>query len=109
MSHALYFALPSFFPPFPFPISGLDSVEDDMDYPLEKRVPEVRTFYQKLEDPHFQLPGVGDTEDYRMLMADFDKVTRSYLSLEAKYRKVVSTITKLMGEGMAEFAEKGKE
>eukprot|EP00457_Paulinella_chromatophora_P007150 gb/GEZN01007171.1/.p1 GENE.gb/GEZN01007171.1/~~gb/GEZN01007171.1/.p1 ORF type:complete len:487 (+),score=72.67 gb/GEZN01007171.1/:62-1462(+) len=88
-------------------LRGLDSVEDDMEFPLKDKLPALRNFYQKLEDPDFSMPGVGDTPDYKMLMSDFQKVVREYHRLAPKYRKVVSDITRLMGAGMADFAQKG--
>eukprot|EP00808_Paulinella_micropora_P012945 g72028.t1 len=88
-------------------LRGLDSVEDDMEYPLPQKLPALRQFYKNLEDPDFCLPGVGDTPDYKMLMTDFYKVVREYQRLHPKYRKVVSDVTRVMGAGMADYAEKG--
>eukprot|EP00461_Guttulinopsis_vulgaris_P001072 UN01072 len=87
-------------------LRGLDSVEDDMTYPIEKRVPLLRCFHEKLEDPNWNIEGVGDSDDYRALLAAFDKVTRFYQTLEPIYKEVIKDITMKMGAGMADFAEK---
>jgi len=87
-------------------LRGLDSVEDDMDFPIEQKLPLLRSFYEKLEIEGWNISGVGDSEDYKQLMAAFEKVSAVYRSLKPEYRVVISDITKRMGEGMAEFAEK---
>lgn len=88
-------------------LRGLDSVEDDMTFPLENKLPLLRCFYEKLEQPGWNIENVGDSPDYRDLMADFDRVIPAYQALKPEYRAVISDITKRMGAGMAEFAELG--
>lgn len=85
-------------------LRGLDSVEDDMDFPLEKRIPLLKTFYKHLEDPDWSIEGVGDAHDYRVLLANFGKVTRVYLRLSKPFRDVISDSCRRMGEGMAKYA-----
>jgi len=87
-------------------LRGLDSVEDDMTFPLKDKLPLLRTFHKKLEEDGWRIKGVGDTDDYRTLLANFDKVIRMYQALELHYKKPIKDICKRMGYGMAEFAEK---
>jgi farnesyl-diphosphate farnesyltransferase len=87
-------------------LRGLDSVEDDMKYPLAKKVPLLRSFHEKLYQKDWSITGVGDTEDYRQLMANFGHCIQLFQSVDKKYQEVIADITRRMGEGMAEFAEK---
>ena len=87
-------------------LRGLDSVEDDMTYPIGKRLPLLRNFHQKLQDSTWNIENVGDSHDYRVLLANFDKVVRAYQSLGEDYRLVIADICQKMGNGMADYAER---
>lgn len=87
-------------------LRGLDSVEDDMTYDVHSKIPLLRTFYQKLYDSEWRIQGVGDTDDYRILLANFQKVIHEFLKLKPEYQEVIADVTKQMGEGMAEYAQK---
>jgi farnesyl-diphosphate farnesyltransferase len=87
-------------------LRGLDSVEDDMTYPVEKRLPLLRNFHQKLNDKNWKIENVGDSHDYRVLLANFDKVIGAFQSLDEEYRLVIQDICKKMGHGMADYAER---
>ncbi len=125
-----------------------------MTYPNAQKVPLLREFFQKLRTPGWTIKGneesmervgpicgvnsllyhdhadVGDSPEYRTLLAHFDKVIRVFLSLEKRcvrckiilyncayrfflsflqtdrYQVPIEDICMRMGEGMAEFAEK---
>ena len=87
-------------------LRGLDSVEDDMLYPPDKRLPLLRHFHQKCMEDGWKINGVGDSDDYRTLLANFDKVIRVFKSLKPGYQAVIIESCKKMGNGMADFAEK---
>lgn len=87
-------------------LRGLDSVEDDMTYPAEQRLPLLRTFHEKCAHDGWNIKGVGDSESYRVLLGDFDKVIRLLNSLDKGYRDVILDICMKMGNGMADFAER---
>ncbi|MCS6934972.1 MAG: squalene synthase [Chitinophagales bacterium] len=87
-------------------LRGLDSVEDDMTYPAELRLPLLRNFHRKCYEEGWKLEGVGDSADYRALLANFDKVIRVFLGLDEAYRTVIADICKQMGNGMADYAER---
>ncbi|MDB5281254.1 MAG: squalene synthase [Bacteroidota bacterium] len=87
-------------------LRGLDSVEDDMEFEATKRLPLLRNFHQKLYQEHWNIKGVGDSADYRILLQNFDKVIRVFLSLDEEYRLVISDICQKMGNGMADYAER---
>jgi len=87
-------------------LRGLDSVEDDMTYPADKRLPLLRTFFEKCEQDGWKIEGVGDSDDYRVLLANFDKVIRLLKSLKPSYQEVIIDICRKMGNGMADYAER---
>lgn len=87
-------------------LRGLDSVEDDMTYPAEKRMPLLRNFHEKCFEKGWKLNDVGDSDDYRTLLANFDKVIHLFLQLDESYQFVIADICKQMGNGMADYAER---
>jgi len=86
-------------------LRGLDSVEDDMTYPNTKKVPLLMEFHNFLEQDGWNIDGVGDSADYRILLANFQKVIAIYKTLEPSYRLIIKDITCRMGKGMADFAK----
>jgi len=87
-------------------LRALDTVEDDMRIPLQEKLPLLRSFHRKSYDPAFSMPGVGDQHDYTVLLGNYQKVSRMFLSLDPAYQEVISDICEKMGNGMADFAEK---
>lgn len=87
-------------------LRGLDSVEDDMEFPNEQKWPLLRDFHKTALTNNWNIVNVGDSADYRTLLKHFDKVSRFYNDLKPGYREVIADITCRMGEGMADFAEK---
>lgn len=87
-------------------LRGLDSVEDDMTYPADKRLPLLRAFHLKSYEKGWNLKGVGDSDDYRTLLANYHKVIGLFLSLDESYQQVITDICERMGNGMADYAEK---
>ncbi len=87
-------------------LRGLDSVEDDMTYPAGQRLPLLRNFYKNLGNPNWSLEGVGDSGDYRTLLANFDKVIKVYQRLDKSYQEVIADICMKMGNGMADYADR---
>ena len=49
---------------------------------------------------------VGDSEDYKLLMAQFHKVISEFKKLKKPYQLAIKDITMKMGKGMNDFAEK---
>mmetsp|Transcript_20164 Transcript_20164/g.36231 ORF Transcript_20164/g.36231 Transcript_20164/m.36231 type:complete len:519 (-) Transcript_20164:72-1628(-) len=85
-------------------LRGLDTVEDDMAYPKDKKVPDLLSFHKKIYDRNFNL-NCGYNH-YKRLMKNFQRVVNVFLSLDPAFQNVIADITKRMGEGMAEFLEK---
>jgi farnesyl-diphosphate farnesyltransferase len=87
-------------------LRALDTIEDDMHFPQKEKLQLLRHFYERSYDENFTLENIGDHEDYRVLLAHYDKVVRFFKTLDPAYREVIVDITKKMGNGMADFAEK---
>jgi len=87
-------------------LRGLDSVEDDMTFPLQHKRPLLLSFHEKLSQDGWTIRDVGDGPDYRVLLAHFDKVITVFKTLKAPYQNVIADVTKRMGKGMSDFAEK---
>ncbi|KAJ3047622.1 bifunctional farnesyl-diphosphate farnesyltransferase/squalene synthase [Rhizophlyctis rosea] len=84
-------------------LRGLDTVEDDMTLPLDRKVEVLRSFWQILEKRGWTFTENGPQEKDRVLLVDFDVVIEEFLGLKEKYREVIADITKRMGAGMADF------
>lgn len=89
-------------------LRGLDSVEDDMELELEEKQQKLVKFHLRLNS-EMNYPGIGDTDDYRSLMANFNKVGAFYEQLSPEYQAVIKDICQRMGEGMTEFTVKKVE
>ncbi len=87
-------------------LRALDTVEDDMQLPLDKKLLLLESFHEKLEDEKFFLEGVGDHNDYRVLLKNYPKVTRMFKTLDKNSRRTIIQITAEMGKGMADFSQK---
>ncbi|MEM7103537.1 MAG: squalene synthase [Bacteroidota bacterium] len=87
-------------------LRALDSIEDDMEFPLEKKVPLLLSFHECNYDPNWSIEGVGDAHDYRVLLKFYHKVSRVFLRLDPAYQEVITRICKEMGAGMAEFSQR---
>jgi farnesyl-diphosphate farnesyltransferase len=87
-------------------LRGLDSVEDDMTFDVKQKIPLLRAFESKLHIDGWNIEGVGDSHDYRVLMKHFHKVIKVYRGLDKGYQEAISDATQKMGDGMADFADK---
>jgi len=85
-------------------LRGLDTVEDDMSIPLEKKMPELRNFYKHLYEKGWNVSGYGDNKDERDLLERFHYIVDVFLALKPEYQTVIADITRRMGEGMAKYA-----
>jgi len=94
----------------------LDTVEDDMTIPIEKKDKMLRQFYTYLDVPGWnftesiQFHGDkgwrldGPNEADRALLVEFDVVIKEFSAINETYRVVIKDITKRMGNGMADYA-----
>lgn len=87
-------------------LRALDTIEDDMQFPMEDKLPLLESFHTKTYDEDFSLNGIGDQDDYRVLLENYPKVVRMFKTLDEDSQKTIVDITERMGIGMADFAEK---
>lgn len=86
-------------------LRGLDTVEDDMNFPLDKKLDLLLNFHKHCGNEQLRLENIGDSEHYRHLLQHYYKTARAFNSLDVKYQHVIADITRKMGEGMAHFAQ----
>jgi len=87
-------------------LRALDTIEDDMQFELDKKEPLLLEFYKHAQDETFTLSGIGDNEDYRILLENYPKVVRTFKKLNKASRATILDITRRMGKGMADFTLK---
>jgi farnesyl-diphosphate farnesyltransferase len=83
-------------------LRALDTIEDDTTIPRAERIAECPVFYKHLEDRKWTKSGCG-SGDYAVLLEQFHHVTKVYARLHESHRRVISDITRQMGEGMTVF------
>ncbi|KDN51353.1 putative farnesyl-diphosphate farnesyltransferase [Tilletiaria anomala UBC 951] len=86
-------------------LRALDTIEDDMTIPADKKIPLLTSFYKKLEVPGWNFTESGPNEKDRQLLVEFDKVIAEFQLLDENYRIVISDMTAKMGAGMASYIE----
>ncbi|TKY88695.1 hypothetical protein EX895_002326 [Sporisorium graminicola] len=86
-------------------LRALDTVEDDMTIPAERKIPLLVDFYKYLEQPGWNFKDSGPDEKDRQLLVEFDKVIAEFQLLDQGYKTVISDITAKMGAGMASYIE----
>lgn len=84
-------------------LRGLDTVEDDMAFPREKKLPLLESFHEVIFQRGWHLEGCGENKHERNLMMNFYIVIDQFLSLKKVYQNVIKDITRRMGKGMAEY------
>lgn len=84
-------------------LRGLDTVEDDTNYPDKDKIILLTHFHENLLIDQWAIENVGDQEDYRILLKHFGKVINVLKSLDIRYQRIIIDITRRMGNGMSEF------
>ncbi|XP_041106595.1 squalene synthase isoform X2 [Polyodon spathula] len=85
-------------------LRALDTVEDDMSIPLDKKVPMLHNFNSYLFQPDWSFS--ESQEKDRQVLEDFPTISLEFQNLGKDYQDVISDICHRMGVGMAEFLEK---
>jgi len=86
-------------------LRALDSIEDDMSLDKKQKVELLRTFHEKNYEEGWTITDVGDKEEYRELLENYDKVIRAFKSIDSQYQQVITEICQKMGAGMADFVD----
>jgi farnesyl-diphosphate farnesyltransferase len=87
-------------------LRGLDTIEDDMQLPLQQKIALLKSFHVDCSNEKLSLKNIGDQEAYQHLVLHYYKVARAFNQLDEKYRVVIKDICQKMGEGMAYYAER---
>nr|XP_046228902.1 squalene synthase isoform X1 [Scatophagus argus] len=85
-------------------LRALDTVEDDMSIPLDKKVPMLNDFHTYLYQDKWCF--TESREKDRQVLEDFPTISLEFRNLAQEYRDVISDICHRMGVGMAEYLEK---
>jgi len=85
-------------------LRGLDTIEDDMTIPLEKKEPILRNFDEILEKDGWNYTENGPNEKDRQLLVEFNVVIEEFKKIKPVYQDIIKDITKKMGNGMADYA-----
>lgn len=86
-------------------LRGLDTVEDDMAVPLDIKVPILLAFFKKLDEPGWNVKGIGAAAE-RELLEKFDLVITAFGRLEPHLQEPIRDICRRMGAGMAESVQR---
>ncbi|EWG41950.1 squalene synthase [Fusarium verticillioides 7600] len=84
-------------------LRGLDTIEDDMTIPLEKKVPLLRNFHITMEEDGWQFH--ESQEKDKELLEHFDVVVTELKKIKAPYYHIINDVTRKMGNGMADYAQ----
>jgi len=87
-------------------LRGLDTIEDDMKLEMKVKAPLLLNFHEIIEKDGWNMKNIGETADYVLLMEHFHKVIAEFKRLKRPYQDAIKLITKKMGKGMCDFAEK---
>ncbi|KAJ8009669.1 hypothetical protein DPEC_G00093900 [Dallia pectoralis] len=85
-------------------LRALDTVEDDMTIPFEKKVPMLNDFHTYLYQTDWCF--TESHEKDKQVLEDFPTISLEFRNLGQEYQDVISDICQRMGVGMAEFLEK---
>ncbi|CAG8501200.1 10627_t:CDS:2 [Scutellospora calospora] len=86
-------------------LRGLDTIEDDMSIPIEKKETLLRSFHKIISQKGWTFTENGPDEKDRQLLVEFDVIIDEFLSLKKEFRDVIADITNKMGNGMADYAK----
>lgn len=85
-------------------LRALDTIEDDMTLPLDKKIPLLRSFDKNLDTPGWTFTESGPNESDRIVLVEFDTVITEFAKLKPEFQEVIRDITHRMGNGMADYA-----
>lgn len=85
-------------------LRGLDTIEDDMTIPAQKKEPLLREFHKLMKIDGWTFKENGPDESDRELLVHFDDVIVELNKLNKNYYDIIEDITIKMGNGMADYA-----
>ena len=84
-------------------LRGLDTIEDDMTIPVEKKEPLLREFYKYMKIDGWTFTENGPDEKDRELLVHFDDVVVELKKIKQNYYDIIEDICIKMGNGMADY------
>lgn len=84
-------------------LRGLDTIEDDMTIPLEKKIPLLRNFHNTMVQDGWQFH--ESQEKDKELLEHFDVVVTELKRIKQPYFEIINDMTIKMGNGMADYAQ----
>ncbi|KAL7280692.1 hypothetical protein ACG7TL_005631 [Trametes sanguinea] len=87
-------------------LRGLDTIEDDMTLPDEKKQPILRQFHKLAVTPGWTFTECGPDEKDRQVLVEWTVVCDELNRLDARYRDIILDICEKMETGMADFAHR---
>ncbi|KAG9258233.1 isoprenoid synthase domain-containing protein [Emericellopsis atlantica] len=99
LNHELLYPMTLFY----LVLRGLDTIEDDMTIPLDKKVPLLRNFHKTMQQDGWQFH--GSVEKDKELLEKFDVVVTELKKLGKAHFEIIEDMTLKMGNGMADYAE----
>ncbi|TBU47474.1 squalene synthase [Dichomitus squalens] len=87
-------------------LRGLDTIEDDMTIPDEKKQPLLRQFHKLAVKPDWTFDQCGPNEKDRQLLVEWTVVSEELNRLDPRYREIILDVTEKMQYGMADYAHK---
>ncbi|KAI0692445.1 squalene synthase [Cytidiella melzeri] len=85
-------------------LRGLDTIEDDMTLPDEKKQQLLRSFHEHTLTDGWTFTESGPDESDRQLLVEYDNVVAELKTLPAESLQVIIDSTKKMEVGMADYA-----
>ncbi|KAK2161397.1 hypothetical protein LSH36_117g03081 [Paralvinella palmiformis] len=82
-------------------LRALDTVEDDMTLPEEKKIPMLKSFYKNLYDTKWCF--MESNEKDKMVLEEFPVISAEFCNLSSCYQDVISDICQRMGDGMTVY------
>ncbi|KAI0630529.1 squalene synthase [Trametes polyzona] len=87
-------------------LRGVDTIEDDMTLPDEKKQPILRQFHKLAVQPGWTFNECGPNEKDRQLLVEWTVVSEELNRLDPRYRDIILDICEKMQNGMADYAHK---
>ncbi|KAF4466550.1 squalene synthase [Fusarium albosuccineum] len=84
-------------------LRGLDTIEDDMTIPIDKKVPLLRNFHNTMVQDGWQFH--ESQEKDKELLEHFDVVVTELKKIKTPYFEIIKDMTVKMGNGMADYAQ----
>ncbi|CAK7272083.1 bifunctional farnesyl-diphosphate farnesyltransferase/squalene synthase [Sporothrix epigloea] len=84
-------------------LRAVDTIEDDMTLPNEKKIPLLRNFDSYMEIDGWTFKGNGPNEKDRELLVNFDKVIFELKRMNPAWYAIVRDTTAQMSNGMADY------